>query len=163
MEHQLVSLARRVGSALRDQGKQVATAESCTGGWMAEVITAVPGSSYWFERGFITYSDAAKRDMLGVAESTLADHGAVSGEAVREMAEGALAHSQAQLSVAISGVAGPAGGTPEKPVGTVWLAWAGEGPTVTQLAALSGSREAVRRQAVAAALRGLLRRLGVSG
>jgi len=163
MEHQLVSLARQVGGALLAQDKRMVTAESCTGGWVAEVITAVPGSSSWFERGFVTYSDAAKQEMLGVSAGTLADHGAVSEQTVREMAEGALVFSHAQLSVAISGVAGPTGGSRDKPVGTVWLAWAGGGPTVTLRAAFRGSREAVRRQAVAAALEGLLLRIGAGG
>jgi nicotinamide-nucleotide amidase len=133
------------------------TAESCTGGWIAKLITDVPGSSAWFERGFVTYSDIAKQEMLGVRETTLAAHGAVSAATVQEMALGALANSHAQVAVAVSGIAGPDGGSPEKPVGLVWLGWALEhGPAQCRRQVFPGDREAVRRQAVAAALQGLL-------
>jgi nicotinamide-nucleotide amidase len=153
----LATLSEQVGEALRTRGLMLVTAESCTGGWIAEVITAVAGSSLWFERGFVTYSNEAKREMLGVREATLAAYGAVSEATVREMAEGALAHSRAQVAVAVSGVAGPGGGSLDKPVGTVCLAWAGAGTaTRSRRAQFGGNREAVRRQAVAAALQGVL-------
>ncbi|MDQ2696486.1 MAG: nicotinamide-nucleotide amidohydrolase family protein, partial [Pseudomonadota bacterium] len=133
------------------------TAESCTGGWIAKVITDVAGSSAWFERGFVTYSNAAKAELLGVAEATLGGHGAVSGETVAAMAAGALSYSRADLAVAVSGVAGPDGGSPGKPVGTVWLAWAVRGGGCrTRRYVFAGDREAVRRQAVLAALEGIL-------
>lgn len=150
-------LAARVGETLRSRGLVLATAESCTGGWVATAVTAVPGSSAWFERGFVTYSNVSKQEMLGVAQETLAAHGAVSEEAVREMAEGALARSRAGVAVAVSGVAGPEGGTPAKPVGTVCLAWAmAGGETRSRRMHFEGDREAVRRRAVAEALRGIL-------
>jgi nicotinamide-nucleotide amidase len=153
----LKALARQLGEVLQTQELMVTTAESCTAGWVAKVITDIAGSSSWFERGFVTYSNAAKQEMLEVKAETLAYFGAVSKEAVVEMARGALQHSRAGISVAISGVAGPGGGTIEKPIGTVWFAWAlktGEGWTAKEW--LPGSREAVRRQAVVRALQGLL-------
>ncbi len=153
-------LAARLGEVLRERGQRLATAESCTGGWVAKACTDIAGSSGWFERGFVTYSNEAKRDMLGVPAQTLQDHGAVSRETVEAMARGALARSQADWAVAISGIAGPGGGTPGKPVGTVWLAWAGPGGwQETRCERFSGDREAVRRQSVRAALSGLLSRL----
>lgn len=153
----LVSLSEQAGNALRSHGLMLATAESCTGGWIAEAITAVAGSSRWFERGFVTYSNEAKRELLGVRAATLEHYGAVSEATVREMAEGALRHSHAQVAVAVSGIAGPGGGSLEKPVGTVCLAWArAGGATRTVRAQFDGNREAVRRQAVAAALQGLV-------
>ena len=124
MAHSLYDLATQVGRALLRRQWTLTTAESCTGGWIAKVLTDVPGSSEWFERGVVTYSNQAKMDMLEVKEATLAAHGAVSAETVAEMARGGLARSQAQVAVAVSGVAGPDGGTPDKPVGTVWMAWA---------------------------------------
>ena len=158
---EISQLAVLLGDALFDRQWQVAVAESCTGGWIAKSLTDIPGSSAWFDRGFVTYSNAAKQDMLGVQADTLAAHGAVSEPVVREMAEGALAHSRARLTVAVSGIAGPGGATPGKPVGTVWLAWAGEGmPTRSACYRFDGDREAVRRQAVEAALQGLLDCLG---
>jgi nicotinamide-nucleotide amidase len=150
-------LAARVGKHLKERGLLLATAESCTGGWVAEVITSIPGSSAWFDRGFVTYSDAAKQEMLGVKRETLDNWGAVSEEAVREMAEGALAHSHARVSVAISGIAGPNGGSPRKPVGTVWLAWAVDGgQTRCRTTHYAGDRDMVRQQAVMAALQGII-------
>jgi len=150
-------LAARVGKHLKERGLLLATAESCTGGWVAEVITSIPGSSAWFDRGFVTYSDAAKQEMLGVKRATLDNWGAVSEEAVREMAEGALAHSHARVSVAISGIAGPNGGSPRKPVGTVWLAWAVDGgQTRCRTTHYAGDRDMVRQQAVMAALQGII-------
>jgi nicotinamide-nucleotide amidase len=135
----------------------LATAESCTGGWVAQALTAIGGSSEWFERGFVTYSDAAKREMLGVSASTLAAHGAVSEQTAREMAAGALQRSRAQVAVAITGIAGPSGGSPGKTIGTVCFAWAIEGRAVSAVThRFDGDRESVRRQSVIAALQGVL-------
>jgi nicotinamide-nucleotide amidase len=135
----------------------MASAESCTGGWIGQAITMVPGSSDWFERGFITYTYISKREMLGVKPRTLARHGAVSEQVVHEMARGALVRSHAQVSVAVSGVAGPSGGSPDKPVGTVCFAWAVKrGSVIVQTRRFRGDRDAVRRRAVAHALRGIL-------
>jgi nicotinamide-nucleotide amidase len=135
----------------------LATAESCTGGWVAEAITMVPGSSGWFDRGFVTYTYISKREMLGVRPETLERCGAVSEEVVREMAMGALHASHAQAALAVSGVAGPSGGTPEKPVGTVCFAWATtEAPVRAETRHFAGDREAVRRQSVVHALAVLL-------
>ena len=150
-------LAARVGRQLKERGLLLATAESCTGGWVAQMITSVPGSSEWFDRGFITYSDLAKHEMLGVRRETLDRFGAVSEEVVREMAEGVLRHSAARVSVAISGIAGPGGGSPRKPVGTVWLAWAVAGrETRCRSTHYAGDRDMVRQQAVMAALQGII-------
>jgi len=153
----LYQLAAEVGEALKSRGLMLATAESCTGGWISEAVTMVPGSSEWFERGFVTYTYISKREMLGVKEATLAAHGAVAEEIVREMAAGALERSHAQVAVAVSGVAGPSGGTPEKPVGTVCIAWAVKGGSLrVETARFGGDRESVRRQSVERALRGVL-------
>jgi nicotinamide-nucleotide amidase len=153
----LFELAARVGEALKAQGLMLATAESCTGGWIAQALTAVPGSSNWFERGFVTYTYISKREMLGVSQDTLSTHGAVSEPTVREMVTGALANSHAQIAVSVSGTAGPAGGTPDKPVGTVCFAWSiKNGEPKSALKRFTGDREAVRRQAVHFALEGLL-------
>ena len=160
-DHELDVLARRVGEALTARGLWLATAESCTGGWIAEAVTAIAGSSGWFDRGFVTYSNAAKTDMLGVRGETLDTHGAVSEATVSEMAAGALARSRADLAVAVSGVAGPGGGSAAKPVGTVCLAWARRGaPTATTTVHLAGDRAAVRQQTVLLALQGVLERCG---
>ena len=150
-------LSQRLGEVLGARGWLLATAESCTGGWIAEAVTATAGSSGWFDRGFVTYSNEAKMEMLGVGADTLARHGAVSEAAVREMVAGALARSRAQIAVAVSGVAGPAGGSPAKPVGMVCLAWvvAGETPRVVTRR-FAGDREAVRRQTVECALQELI-------
>ncbi len=150
----LFELAKEVGEGLLKRGLMLATAESCTGGWIAQAITSVPGSSQWFERGFVTYSNLSKTEMLGVAKTTLERFGAVSEETVREMARGALERSRAQVSVAVSGIAGPTGGTPDKPVGTVWIAWAFEDIAARRFH-FPGDRQAVRRQAVEEALRGI--------
>ena len=159
-DHVLQNLARQAGERLQTLGEMLAAAESCTGGWVAKVVTDIPGSSGWFDRGFVTYTNDAKLELLGVPEALLASHGAVSEPVVRAMAAGALDHSHAARSLAISGIAGPTGGTPEKPVGLVWFAWAhDDGGNVRLRSAhrvFSGDREAVRRQAVAAALQGLL-------
>jgi nicotinamide-nucleotide amidase len=153
----LFALSEQVGSALQRRGAMLATAESCTGGWIAQAITSVAGSSDWFERGFVTYSDLAKQQMLGVRSETLAQHGAVSEQAVCEMAAGALRSSEAQIAVAVSGIAGPSGGTPEKPVGTVWFAWVADwAGTRARVGHFAGDRDAVRRQAVGMALQGVL-------
>ena len=151
------NLAAKVGEALKSHGMMLATAESCTGGGIAQAITEVAGSSAWFERGFITYSNLSKQQMLGVRESTLKQHGAVSEMAVREMVAGALQHSAAQVAVSVSGIAGPDGGTAEKPVGTVWFAWGiRNGEAVAKRYQLSGNRAEVRAQAVHVALQGVI-------
>ncbi|MDM7321765.1 MAG: nicotinamide-nucleotide amidase [Gammaproteobacteria bacterium] len=160
-EKRIGELAQQLGALLVQQGMMMATAESCTGGWLAKAVTDVAGSSNWFDRGFVTYSNAAKQDMLGVRRETLEEHGAVSEATVRAMAEGALLHSLADVSVAISGIAGPGGATPTKPVGTVWMAWSRRhGETMTRHFLFAGDREAVRAQAVMAALEGLLAMFG---
>ena len=161
MDEKLYRLAVRVGRALKTRDVMVATAESCTGGWIAQAITMVPGSSEWFERGFVTYTYISKREMLGVKPATLAKNGAVSEQVVREMADGALARSHAQISVAVSGVAGPGGGTPEKPVGTVCFAWGSRGKRVrAETRRFRGDRDTVRRRCVEHALRGILAAVG---
>ncbi|MFV1998075.1 MAG: CinA family protein [Acidiferrobacterales bacterium] len=149
-------LATQIGNELKSRNLMLATAESCTGGWVGQVVTSVPGSSHWYDRGFITYSNGAKRELLGVSTGVLARFGAVSEQTARAMAEGALAHSRADVSLAITGIAGPGGGTEEKPVGTVWFAWVGKDrETRTERRQFDGDRSAVRRQAVEAALLGL--------
>ncbi len=160
MDKELEDLSVRVGTALLERKLMLACAESCTGGWVSEVITATGGSSQWFERGFVTYSNAAKQEMLGVRADTLREHGAVSEPVVVEMAAGALRRSHTQAALAISGVAGPTGGSPGKPVGTICFAWVLRGGTpTTETMRFSGDREAVRKQSVVHALQGLLRRL----
>lgn len=146
---ELDELSRQVGKALLAQKLMLATAESCTGGWVAQVVTQTSGSSQWFDRGFVTYTNEAKLDMLGVSGETLQRYGAVSEQTVKEMAEGALKHSRAQITLAISGVAGPTGGTAEKPVGMVCFAWARSGyPTQTSIQYFQGDRAQVRQQSV---------------
>ena len=150
------TLTEQLADVLQQHGWMLTTAESCTGGMIAAHCTDLAGSSNWFERGFVTYSNEAKHDMLGVDSALIAEHGAVSEAVVREMAEGALAHSTASHAIAVSGVAGPTGGSPEKPVGTVWIAWATRGAaTLAELHHFEGSREAVRRQTVIRALEAL--------
>ena len=152
-DSELYELAEKAGRALETRGLMLTTAESCTGGWIAEAITAVPGSSAWFDRGFVTYTYISKREMLGVRPETLEQHGAVSEPVVLEMVAGALAASHAQVAVAVSGTAGPAGGTPQKPVGTVCLAWGMKDVAArAETRHFAGDREAVRRQSVAHAL-----------
>lgn len=161
MDKELEGLSVRLGEVLRARKLMLACAESCTGGWVSEVVTATAGSSQWFERGFVTYSNAAKQELLGVRADTLRQDGAVSEAVVREMAAGALRRSHAQVALAISGIAGPGGGSPGKPVGTVCFAWVLQGgEPVAETRRLSGDREAVRLQSVIHALRGLLRQLG---
>ncbi|MET0088205.1 MAG: nicotinamide-nucleotide amidase [Sedimenticola sp.] len=161
MDQELEQLSLKLGERLAAKGLVMVTAESCTGGWVAKALTDIAGSSGCFDRGFITYSNEAKQDMLGVARETLEHHGAVSEPTVREMVLGALANSRGDVAVAISGIAGPGGGSDEKPVGTVCLAWGmgGEEPlAVTYL--FEGDRDAVRRQAVITAMKGVLEIIG---
>ncbi|MBI5039924.1 MAG: nicotinamide-nucleotide amidohydrolase family protein [Gammaproteobacteria bacterium] len=154
---ELQGLAERLGECMFAAGMQLALAESCTGGWVAKIVTDIVGSSSWFDRGFVTYTNESKQALLGVPAETLATEGAVSAMTVAAMARGALARSHAQLSCAISGIAGPGGATPGKPVGLVWFAWGvRDGDVRTEQQIFAGDREAVRRQAVAHALRGLL-------
>lgn len=150
-------VAGEVAERLRDRGWMLATAESCTGGWVAKVSTDLEGSSRWFERGFVTYSNDAKVEMLGVEPATLEAHGAVSEQTAAEMAAGALARSKAHIALSITGIAGPGGGTPDKPVGTVCFGWAlrGQAP-VTVTCRFEGERDEVRRQSVVRALEGVL-------
>ena len=159
-DQDLFALSERVGQKLRGAGRRVATAESCTGGWVAKALTDVAGSSQWFECGFVTYSNTAKVRDIGVSSQTLADHGAVSEATVREMATGALRVSGADVAVAISGIAGPDGGTPTKPVGTVWFGLAyrqgGEVVVIAQMQLFAGDRELVRRRSVERALQIIL-------
>ena len=147
------ALAAELGRKLKERGEWLVTAESCTGGWVAQAVTAIAGSSAWFERGFVTYSNDAKRELLGVQEDTLQKHGAVSEETAREMALGALARSKGTLSIAITGVAGPTGGSREKPVGTVCFGWARAGGALrVETLRFAGDRESVRKQSVIHAL-----------
>ena len=161
MPHEtLTTLAIIVGARLKARGLRLATAESCTGGWVAGAVTAIAGSSEWFDRGFVTYSNDAKMEMLGVSAATLEAFGAVSEQTAGEMAAGALAHSHAQFALSITGVAGPGGGSVEKPVGMVCFGWAGEGGAPLVITRnFSGDRESVRRQSVICALQGVLERL----
>jgi len=152
-------LAQRVGERLKASRHMLVTAESCTGGWVAQALTAVAGSSDWFERGFVTYSNDSKQDLLGVKQSTLEKHGAVSEETAREMAQGALSRSKGTISLAVTGIAGPAGGSREKPVGMVCFAWAGPKGLSAETRHFSGDRESVRRQSVIHALEGVLKKL----
>lgn len=150
-------MLRQLADALQAKGWMLATAESCTGGWIAKVCTDLAGSSAWFERGFVTYSNEAKQDMLGVKAETLVQYGAVSEAVTAEMATGALRHSRAQVTVSVSGIAGPGGGTATKPVGMVCFGWAGQhGAIHTETCLFAGDREAVRLQSVEHALRGVL-------
>lgn len=152
-DSELMQLSEQVGQALKARGATVTTAESCTGGWVAKTLTDIAGSSAWFERGFVTYSNEAKSQMIGVSEATLLDHGAVSEPVVVEMAIGALRAARADYAISVSGIAGPDGGSAEKPVGTVWFGVASaSGQGVTQRECFAGDREAVRRQATAFAL-----------
>lgn len=153
----LRQLVPQVADRLKSLGLILATAESCTGGGLSYWLTSLPGSSDWFDRGFVTYSNAAKIDMLGVSPITLDTHGAVSLETAKEMAEGVLQHSKASVSISITGIAGPDGGTTEKPVGTVWIAWGKKGAATTVKHHLfTGDRQAIRLEAMVTALSGLL-------
>ncbi|MBI2994187.1 MAG: CinA family protein [Gammaproteobacteria bacterium] len=151
------ALVERLAASLRLNRMRLVTAESCTGGGLAYLLTSVPGSSDWFERGFVTYSNAAKRELLEVPAAVLEQFGAVSEQAAAAMAEGALAHSHANVSVSITGIAGPDGGTPDKPVGTVYFAWSRQGAsTRAARIAFAGDRQQVREQSILMALQGLL-------
>lgn len=156
-DRELDLLAQQLAHLMSHKQRKLVSAESCTGGWIGEVLTAVPGSSSWYEGGFITYANQAKQDWLGVQAATLASCGAVSEAVVSEMALGALARSRADLAVSVSGVAGPGGGTAEKPVGTVCLGWATrDGVQLATTCRFSGDRREVRMRSVAAALRGAI-------
>ena len=160
-DEELHQLAVELGEKLRARGWMLATAESCTGGWAGQLLTSLPGSSQWYERGFITYANAAKVEMLCVPAETIGEHGAVSEATARAMAAGALRNSHAQAALAISGIAGPGGGTPQKPVGLVCYGWALEDGTVmSSTCRLDGDREEIRSRAVAASLRGLIELVG---
>ena len=148
--------AARLGEALKKKHAMLATAESCTGGGVAYAITAIPGSSHWFERGFVVYTNESKTEMLGVDASVIEKHGAVSEPVARALAEGALTHSHADYSLAITGIAGPGGGTEEKPVGTVWFAWTGKDcETVSKKYKFDGDRALVRHQAIEEIMAGM--------
>lgn len=149
-------LVQQLAAKLTEKGWMLATAESCTGGMIAAACTDLAGSSQWFERGFVTYSNEAKTEMLGVPAEMIAKHGAVSEEVVRAMAEGAIRHSRAQVSIAVTGVAGPGGGSAEKPVGTVWLGWSIESLTFTTCLHLKHGRAAIRQATVIQAFKALL-------
>jgi nicotinamide-nucleotide amidase len=149
-------LARKAGAALKKRGRLLVTAESCTGGWVAQAVTSVAGSSEWFERGYVTYSNAAKREELGVSKSTLARHGAVSEQTAREMARGALGRGRGTFALSVTGIAGPGGGSPGKPVGTVCFAWAEGRKIRSETRRFKGGRRNIRRLSVVHALRGVL-------
>lgn len=160
MDTELADLSSRLGRRLGTAGWKLVTAESCTGGWVAQVVTATAGSSQWYERGFITYSNEAKQELLGVRPETIQAYGAVSEATAREMAAGARRASRAQVALAITGIAGPAGGSAEKPIGTVCFAWLLPGSGIASATErFEGDRAAVRRSAVVFALEGLIVRL----
>ncbi len=154
----LEQLANEVAQCLSQKHWHLTCAESCTGGWVAKCCTDIAGSSQWFDRGFVTYSNQSKQDLLSVSATTLEHFGAVSEQTASEMAEGALIQSGADISVAITGIAGPSGGSKDKPVGTVWFAWASKNAdTQTEHQHFNGDRESIRRQAVAFALKGIIK------
>ena len=155
----LTDLVTELATRLRERGWQMASAESCTGGLIAAACTELSGSSDWFDRGFVTYSNAAKTDSLGVPAALIDAHGAVSEPVARAMAAGAVAHSAARCALAVTGVAGPTGGSADKPVGTVWFGWSTPAGVATEHRRFDGDRAAVRAQAVRHALAGLLQRL----
>jgi nicotinamide-nucleotide amidase len=162
-EDRITALARQLGEACRLRGRTLALAESCTGGGVAEAITRIPGSSAWLDRGFVTYSNEAKAELLGVKADTLLDHGAVSEATAREMVLGALRWSHADTALAVTGVAGPDGGSRDKPVGLVWFAWCVRGGAArVESRQLSGDRAEIRRQAIEIALKGLMEALDKS-
>lgn len=158
----VTELAARLGAGLKAAGQTVATAESCTGGGIAEALTRIAGSSAWFDRGWVTYSNKAKQQELGVSANVLRAQGAVSEAVVLAMAEAARQQAGTDWAVAVSGVAGPDGGSAEKPVGTVWLAWAGPQGEIAERHVFPGDREEVRRQTVLRALSGLLEQMGLA-
>jgi nicotinamide-nucleotide amidase len=160
LDTELHELATRVAQALTGRGWMLATVESCTGGWVAQQLTAIAGSSVWFERGLVTYSNESKQALVGVSAATLKEHGAVSEETAREMAHGLALFAPVQATLAITGIAGPTGGTPEKPVGMVCFAWVTPSNSLSSTTLhFKGDRESVRRQAVQSALEGVLQRL----
>ena len=152
-------LAKQAGKKLKATHSVLVTAESCTGGWVAQAVTSIAGSSVWFERGYVTYSDAAKREDLGVSAQALRRHGAVSEQVAREMALGALRRGGGTVAVAVTGIAGPGGGSPAKPVGTVCFAWARKGRIRTETRRFRGNRRSVREKSVRRALAGVLQAL----
>ena len=154
--NRIAELTARLAELMQGRGLMLATAESCTGGMIAAACTDLAGSSVWFERGFVSYSNAAKTQLLGVPADCIASHGAVSEPVARAMALGALTHSAAQVAVAVTGVAGPGGGSPDKPVGTVWIAWAMADQVRAERIQFSGDRAAVRQATVEHALQGLV-------
>jgi nicotinamide-nucleotide amidase len=159
-DEELCNLVKSVADVLSGVEMDLTTAESCTGGWVAKVLTDVPGSSLYFDRGFVTYSNQSKHEMLGVAEETLLLHGAVSEAIVSEMAKGALELSTASMSLAVSGIAGPTGGTENKPVGTVCFAWMIRGDVpVSETLYYDGDRDDIRRQAVVHCLKGVIKQI----
>ena len=160
MQHRIDELAREAGELLGKHRIMLVTAESCTGGWISQALTSVAGSSAWFERGFVSYSNVAKIEMLGVPQQTIEQFGAVSEETALAMAQGAIEHSRGHMSVAVTGIAGPAGGTDDKPVGTVWIAWGQKlGYAEAEHFAFRGGRRQVRTQTAVAALEGVVKRL----
>jgi nicotinamide-nucleotide amidase len=159
MTEDITQLAQLLGNKLAAKGWQISCAESCTGGGVGYAITSISGSSAWFKKGFITYSNDAKQDMLGVCEHTLNQYGAVSAETVEEMAAGAAKHANAEVAIAISGVAGPDGGTPDKPIGTVWFGFFINGENISQKLLIDGDRQTVRIKAVEFALSNTLKLL----
>lgn len=152
----LEQYAEQLGLLLQQRNWYLVTAESCTGGWIAQVMTAIAGSSNWFERGFVTYSNVSKQEMLGVTENQLNQYGAVSEQTVLAMVKGALSRSQAHVGIAVSGVAGPSGGTIEKPVGTVWIAYSHPQKQWAKLYHFKGDRQSIRQQTVITALQELI-------
>ena len=155
----LEAILTQISAQLLTHGWMLATAESCTGGMIAAACTDLAGSSQWFERGFVTYSNAAKTEMLGVPAALIEAHGAVSEPVARAMATGAVARSHAQVAVAVTGVAGPNGGSADKPVGTVWFGWSTDGVVTTEMRRFAGDRAAVRQATLAHALRGVVQRM----
>jgi nicotinamide-nucleotide amidase len=160
LDNDILAAAVALAGALQKQRLLLATAESCTGGGIAQTLTSLSGASTWFDRGFVTYSNEAKQEMLGVPASTLATSGAVSEATALDMARGAISHSRAHVSVAVTGIAGPDGGTPDKPVGTVWIAWGQKlGYAEARCFQFDGDRDAVRQQTILHAILGLNARL----
>ena len=160
-EQRINALARELGALLLERGEMLALAESCTGGWVGKAVTELPGSSAWFSAGFVTYSNDAKLRLLGVRAETLRTHGAVSAETAAEMAQGALTRGGTDWSLAVTGIAGPDGGSATRPVGLVWFAWSGRnGLLESESRIFAGNRQAVRMQSVEHAVQGLLARIG---
>ena len=156
MDNELFEISQQLGKLLQSKDKKISTAESCTGGWISQITTDVPGSSAWFDRGFVTYSNAAKMQMLGVKPETLDAFGAVSAQTATEMANGALQNSDADCAIAVTGIAGPTGGTIKKPVGTVFIAWAYKNQETKVIKKeLTGNRFEIRQQSVKLALKGI--------